>query len=98
MRAVLLCCLLAALTLPPAVAGPQAERAAAAPLADHRADHRDAELAHLLDVARDRLRLAALLGADPGVGARRVEGLRVCVSWFSISRASGADRRGVGDR
>ncbi len=46
---------------------------ARAALADDHADQRDRELQAGLDRARDRLGLAALLGADAGMGAGRVD-------------------------
>ncbi len=46
--------------------------AAGAALADHRGDDGHFQLRHLEDVAADGLGLAALLGVDAGVGARRV--------------------------
>ena len=55
------------------VADADRQRAARAALADDGGDDRHLELRHLEDVAADRLRLAALLGADAGIGARRVD-------------------------
>ena len=54
-------------------ATPERERAAGAALADHHRDRRRGEHRHLQDVARERLGLAPLLGAEPGVGAGRVD-------------------------
>src|SRR5262249_13692366 len=48
------------------------EGAARAPLADDRADYGHPQLGHGVEVAPDRLRLAALLGADARIGARRI--------------------------
>ncbi len=56
-----------------AVRDADAERAAAAALADHDAHDRDAQRRHLLDVLRDRAGLAALLGADAGKRALGVD-------------------------
>ena len=55
------------------VADPDRERAAAPPFASDGGDQRHAQPRHLAQVERDRLRLAALLGADAGIGARRVD-------------------------
>ena len=55
------------------VADADRQRAARAALADDGDDDRHLELRHLEDVAADRLGLAALLGADAGIGARRVD-------------------------
>ena len=49
------------------------ERAARAALADHGADDRHRQARHDLEVLRDRLGLAALLGVDARVGALRVD-------------------------
>src|SRR5690606_33351702 len=49
------------------------ERAARAALADHYADDRRPEARHREEIARDRLALAALLGADAGIRALRVD-------------------------
>ena len=49
------------------------ERAARAALADDHGDDGRRQRRHLEDVARHRLGLAALLGAEAGVGARRVD-------------------------
>ena len=49
------------------------ERAARTALADHDRDDGGAQAAHLEEVHRDRLRLAALLAAEAGVGAGRVD-------------------------
>src|SRR5581483_40016 len=51
----------------------QGERAAAPPLPGHHADDRRPQPGQLAQVAGDRLRLAALLGPDPGVCARGVD-------------------------
>src|SRR5690606_3420445 len=56
-----------------AVGHAQGEGAAATTLPDHDGDGRDPQASHLPQTARDRLGLTALLGADPGVGARRVD-------------------------
>ncbi len=55
------------------VADRDRERAAGAAFADHRDDDRHAQSGHLVQVAADRLRLAALLGADSRVRAGRVD-------------------------
>src|SRR5579885_3045875 len=55
-----------------AVADPDGERAAGAALARDDGNDRDAEHGHLEEVTGDRLALAALFGADPGVGALRI--------------------------
>src|SRR6266511_1236179 len=55
------------------VADRDRERAAGAALADHRDDDRHAKARHLEQIAADRLRLAAFLGADARVRARRVD-------------------------
>ena len=49
------------------------ERATRAALADHDRDHRALEARHHLQRLRDRLGLAALLGAEAGIRARRVD-------------------------
>src|SRR5205814_8097965 len=49
------------------------ERAARAAFADDRGDERRTQARHLEQVAPDRLRLAALLGVDAGIGARRID-------------------------
>src|SRR3974390_538862 len=49
------------------------ERAARAALADHRAHNGHLELRHDVQAVADRLPLAALLGADPGIGAGRID-------------------------
>ena len=49
------------------------QRAARAALADDGGDDRHLELRHLEDVAADGFGLAALLGADAGIGAGRVD-------------------------
>ncbi len=56
-----------------AVADPDPESAARTALADDEDEDRGLELEHLEDVLGDRRGLAALLGADPRVGARRVD-------------------------
>ena len=58
---------------PQPVADADAQRAAGAPLADHHADDRGADLAHLHQVLGDDRRLAALLGRDARIGARGVD-------------------------
>ena len=55
------------------VGGRDRDRAARAALADDRADERHLESQAGLDGARDRRGLAALLGADPGIGAGAVD-------------------------
>src|SRR5581483_4627501 len=56
-----------------AVRDGQRERAAAAALADHGGEDRYAEPCERRAAPRDRLRLAALLGADAGIRALRVD-------------------------
>ena len=56
-----------------AVGDAERQRAARAALADDRRDDRHLEPAHLEQVARDRLALPALLGAEPRPRARRVD-------------------------
>src|SRR5450432_4243023 len=56
-----------------AVRNAERERAARPALADHRRDDRYLETAHLEEVASDRLRLSALLRAQAGPRARRVD-------------------------
>src|ERR1051325_6385426 len=56
-----------------AAARADGERAARAAFADHRGDDRRLQRRHLDQAARDRLGLAALFGAEAGVGARRVD-------------------------
>ena len=51
----------------------ECERTARAALADHDGDHRALEARHHLQRLRDRLGLATLLGAEPGIRARRVD-------------------------
>ena len=55
------------------VADGDRERAARAAFADDGDDDRHAQPRHLVEVAADRLGLAALLGADAGIGAGRVD-------------------------
>src|SRR5438093_669593 len=55
------------------VAHPDRQGAAAAALARHHREDRHPQRRHLLEIARDRLGLAALFGAEPGIGAGRVD-------------------------
>ncbi len=55
------------------IADSDAERAAGTALADHDADDRRVQPAHLEQIPRNRLGLAPLLGADARVGAFRVD-------------------------
>src|SRR5512139_3269499 len=55
------------------VADADRQRTARAPLADDGANDRRLQLGHHVEVARDRLGLAALLGADARVSARGVD-------------------------
>ena len=56
-----------------AIADADAERAAGAPFADHDADDRRRQARHLEHALGDDLGLAALFGADAGIGAGRVD-------------------------
>src|SRR5690606_41270340 len=56
-----------------AVTDAQCERTTASALADHGGHDRDVQARHLAQVARDGLRLPALLRADAGVGAGGVD-------------------------
>jgi hypothetical protein len=55
------------------VAHADRQRPAGTALADDHADHRYPQPAHLEQIAGDGLALAAFLGADAGIGARRVD-------------------------
>ena len=55
------------------VADADPQRAAAAAFADDHADDRRGQARHLIHVLGDHPGLPALLGADPGVGARRID-------------------------
>ena len=55
------------------VADADRQRATGTALADHHADHRYPQPAHLEQVAGDGLALSTLLGADAGIGPRRVD-------------------------
>ena len=56
-----------------AVGGGQRQRAAGPALADDDGDQRHREIEAGFDAAGDRLGLAARLGVDPGIGARRID-------------------------
>ena len=79
-----------------AVTDAQGEGAAAAPFARDDADNRRAEPGHLAEIARDRFRLAALLGAPPeGVDGDQPLADEQLVSELKERLARGGERRAV---
>jgi hypothetical protein len=67
------------------VADRHRQRAAGPAFADHRDEDRRAQSRHFVQVAADRLGLAALLGADARIRARRVDEREQGSSNFSAS-------------